>query len=129
MVVKSEGIKINAPIAFKEAQSGARILIDVRHVNEWRKTGIPKGGMEISIHDAEGIAVFVSKVSKAVSENKDIPISLICASGNRSSKAANILISSGFTDIRDVAEGMMGNYNDGPGWLARGLPVRPCTRC
>ncbi|MEE2655818.1 MAG: rhodanese-like domain-containing protein [Pseudomonadota bacterium] len=129
MVVKSEGIKIDAPIAFKEAQSGTRTLIDVRHVNEWRMTGIPSGGIEISIHDKGGLTVFISRVRKAVGEDKGTPISLICASGNRSSKAAKILIGSGFTDIRDVAEGMMGNHNDGPGWLAHGLPVRPCTRC
>jgi rhodanese-related sulfurtransferase len=128
MVWAGEAV-VAAPAANLEAQAGARMLIDVRHVTEWRQTGIPAGAKEISIHDRDGLAGFVAKVTKAVGGNKKALISLICARGVRSSKAADVLAAAGFTNIRDVREGMLGNQKDGPGWLKRRLPVRPCNNC
>jgi hypothetical protein len=31
----------------------------------------------------------------------------------------------GFARVYDVAEGLIGGWNAGPGWLKRGLPLRP----
>lgn len=120
---------VAAPAASLEAQAGTRMLIDVRHVTEWRQTGIAAGAKEISIHDRDGLAGFVVKVTKAVGGNKKAPISLICARGYRSSKAADVLAAAGFTNISDVREGMLGNQKDGPGWLNRRLPTQPCKNC
>jgi rhodanese-related sulfurtransferase len=120
---------IAAPTASLEAQTGTRMLIDVRHVTEWRRTGVPAGAKEISIHDREGLAGFVARVTQAVGGNKKAPISLICARGVRSSKAAGVLAAAGFTNISDVREGMLGNQKDGPGWLKRNLPIQVCKNC
>lgn len=108
---------------------GRRTLIDVRHVTDWRQTGIPAGAKEISGQDRSGLAGFVAKVLKAVGGDKEAPISLICAGGLRSVKAANVRVLPGFKNIHDVREGMLGNKKDGPGWLLRNLPVLPCENC
>jgi rhodanese-related sulfurtransferase len=128
MVWAGENV-VAAPSASLAAQAGTRILIDVRHVTEWRQTGVPAGAKEISIHDRDGPAGFVAKVTKVVGGNMKAPISLICARGVRSSKAADILAAAGFRNISDVREGMLGNQKDGPGWLKRRLPVQPCKNC
>lgn len=89
----------------------------------------PAGAKEISIHDREGLAGFIEKVVKAVNGRKETPIALICAQGYRSAKAAEALAAAGFKDIKNVREGMLGNPDDGPGWLKRRLPVQPCKSC
>jgi rhodanese-related sulfurtransferase len=71
----------------------------------------------------------VSKVTKIVGVNKNIPISLICARGTRSSAAAHVLSKAGFTDVKNVREGFLGNQKDGPGWLKHKLPIRTCGNC
>ncbi|NKB21753.1 MAG: rhodanese-like domain-containing protein [Alphaproteobacteria bacterium] len=120
---------VAAPQASLETQAGTRTLIDVRHVTEWRQTGVPAGAKEITIHDRAGIAGFVAKVTKVVRGNKAAPVSVICGRGVRSSRAAEALARAGFTNIRNVREGMHGNSQDGPGWITRSLPVQPCKNC
>ncbi|MBK17750.1 MAG: sulfurtransferase [Rhodospirillaceae bacterium] len=127
-VFAADGV-ITASAASLEAQAGTRILIDVRHVTEWRQTGVPANAKEITIHDPNGLTSFVSKISAAVKGDKNAPIALICARGYRSTKAAQILAQAGFKNIRDVREGMLGNRDDGPGWLKRRLPTQPCKSC
>jgi len=128
-VAQAEENVIAAPIANLEAQAGIRTLIDVRLSMEWRKTGVPVGAQEISIHDRGGVSFFVAKVIKMVGGKKNTPIALICARGVRSSKAAAVLAGAGFTNIRDVREGVLGNQKDGPGWLKHKLPTQPCRNC
>ncbi len=128
MARSADGV-VGAPLASLETQAGIRTLIDVRHVTEWCQTGVPAGAREISIHDPKGLAGFIEKVTKAVNGKKDTPITLICACGYRSAKAAQGLAAAGFDNIKDVREGMLGNPDDGPGWLKRRLPTRPCKTC
>ena len=120
---------ITAQVANFEAQGGARILIDVRTPTEWRKTGVPVGAKQFSIEGFGGTTTFVAKVTKLVGGNKNMPISLICARGTRSSRAAHVLFRAGFTNIKNVREGFLGNRKDGPGWLKHKLPIRPCRNC
>jgi rhodanese-related sulfurtransferase len=54
---------------------------------------------------------------------------LICAVGVRSSRGARILKRAGFETVYNVREGLLGNPEDGPGWLERGLPIDPCPDC
>ena len=128
-IARGEEKVITAPLANFEAHVGLRILIDVRQFTEWRKTGVPVGAKEISIDARGGEKVFVTKVTKMVGGNKDTPISLICARGVRSSKAAIVLSGAGFTNIRNVREGVLGNRKDGPGWLKHKLLTQPCKNC
>lgn len=77
---------------------------------------------------------FVKRVDTMVSErglDKDSPIYLICRSGNRSAKAANILGLAGYTQIYNVTDGYEGDKaKEGPrkgervinGWKNAGLP-------
>jgi len=55
-------------------------------------------------------------------------VALICAAGVRSSVARVLLEAEGFEHVLDIGEGMLGSGN-GPGWLARGLPVEDCGDC
>lgn len=77
---------------------------------------------------------FTARVESLVSERglgKDGPIYLICRSGNRSAKAANILGLAGYTQVYTVTDGFEGDKaKDGPrkgervvnGWKNAGLP-------
>ena len=108
--------------------AGEITLIDVRSPAEWRQTGIAEGGKPVTIHNPGGAEEFARAVLAAVGGDRNRPIALICASGNRSTRASGLLAASGFTAIFNVGEGMLGR-GDQPGWIARGLPVEPCVRC
>lgn len=114
---------IPADRAHRDAVSGAVMLIDVRSPKEWRQTGIPQGAKAISMHGPDGMDGFVARVTKAVNGRKDTPVALICARGVRSTRAGWALSGAGFTRVLNVREGVNGNWVDGPGWIARKLPV------
>ena len=128
-IARAEEKVITAPEANFEAQGGLRMLIDVRSPVEWKKTGVPVGAKQSSIEGFGGTTTFVAKVTKLVGCNKNMPISLICARGTRASAAAHILSEAGFTNIKNVREGLLGNRKDGRGWLKHKLPIRPCRNC
>lgn len=78
---------------------------------------------------------FLPEVGRRLAElglqGKDVPIILICRSGDRSSKAADRLQSAGYTQVYSVTEGFEGDTaKDGPkagqrvvnGWKNAGLP-------
>lgn len=123
------GDVIDSKAALAGVSAGEITLIDVRSPEEWRKTGLPKGAMAVTIHGPDGMAGFVANATRAVKGRKDKPVALICARGWRSWRAANALRKAGFTRIINVREGMLGNPFDGPGWLDRKLPVEPCKNC
>ena len=60
---------ITAPEAWKQAQAGKLMIIDVRSTSEWKESGIPKGAKTISYHDPGGERAFVAKVTTAVKGN------------------------------------------------------------
>jgi rhodanese-related sulfurtransferase len=119
------GDVISSKDALARVESGTVTLIDVRSVEEWRQSGVPKGAKAISIHDPGGMTAFVAKVTAAVNGRKDRPVALICARGVRSTRAEWALGKAGFTKILNVREGTLGNWVDGPGWFAQKLPVEP----
>ena len=77
---------------------------------------------------------FVSDVGKLIDTrglSKESPIILICRSGSRSAKAANILFAAGFTQVYTVTDGFEGDKaKSGPrkgervvnGWKNAALP-------
>lgn len=106
-------------------------VVDVRLPFEWAETGMPAGSTGVPLQDPGSLAVrpgFVDDLLAAVGGDKDLPIALICARGNRSAYALRLLEDAGFTAVHDIGEGMLGNER-GPGWLARDLPVEPCESC
>tara|TARA_R110000787_G_scaffold38793_27_gene97571 strand:+ start:917 stop:1375 length:459 start_codon:yes stop_codon:yes gene_type:complete len=119
---------ITAPEALSRMAKGEITLIDVRSVDEWRDSGIPKGAKPISIHDPGGMDAFVARIAAAVKGDRTRPVALICARGVRSTRADWALSEAGFTNILNVREGTLGNWFDGPGWFDRKLPVEPYDR-
>ncbi|HJW20866.1 MAG TPA: MBL fold metallo-hydrolase [Candidatus Limnocylindrales bacterium] len=98
-------------VAIREAAAGATAdptsttVLDVRQPNEWRAGVIP-GSRQI----------FVADLPSRLGElPKDRPVTVLCASGHRSSIAASVLDRAGF-DVRLVAQGGAGNW---PGPLER----------
>ncbi len=112
------GPTLDAPTAFQQAQSGEIILIDIRRPDEWQATGTGIGAHRIDLRSTD----FIEAVSKLVDGDRTRPIALICARGVRSARTANLLTESGFSQIIDIPEGMLGSA-DGPGWIASGLPL------
>ncbi len=112
-----EGAVLSAPEALAKAQAGELLLVDVRRPEEWAATGRPVGSVALDMRRAD----FTEELQR-IAGGTGRPVALICARGVRSARVANRLVEAGFTDVRDVPEGMLGSLA-GPGWLARGLPV------
>ncbi len=110
------------------AEAGELVLIDVRSPQEWRQTGVPKGARRVTIHDPGGLKGFVDAMAAAVGGDLKKPIAVICARGNRSTRAQKALSQAGFTRVFNIREGFIGGPY-GPGWVKRGLPVEPCPNC
>ena len=112
------------------AERGELTIIDIRLPAEWERTGLPAGAMAISLQDQtlQPRGDFVADVLAALANDPTRPVALICASGHRSAFAQQWLLQSGFSQVHDISEGMVGGEH-GPGWLARSLPTEPCTRC
>ncbi len=104
--------------AFELSMRGDIVLIDVRSPAEWKETGIGASARPVSMH----LPGFFEKINAIVKGDKSKPIALICATGMRSSRMQAMLIKRGYTNIIDVAEGMLGSAA-GPGWIQSGLPL------
>jgi phage shock protein E len=83
-------------------------LIDVRSPEEFQFDGHVAGARLIPL------PALVQRLTEIA---RDVPIALICRSGNRSQAAAEMLIRQGYTDISNVQGGMIA-------WRRAGLPTR-----
>ena len=112
------------------AARGELTIVDIRLPAEWERTGVPEGALAISLQDQnlQPRRDFVADVVAALANDPGRPIALICARGHRSAYARQLLLASGFTEVFDIREGVIGGEH-GPGWLARALPTEPCTLC
>lgn len=78
----------------------------------------------------EPFSDFVPEVGRRLQQKgltKDDPVVLICRSGERSSRAADLLANSGYTRVHTVVYGFEGELSDGGrrnlnGWKNAGLP-------
>jgi len=110
-------------LAHRMAQDGTLLLVDIRRPDEWQATGIGEGAHGIDMRRTD----FSAALDAVSGGDRTGPVALICARGVRSAALAARLQQSGFARVLDVPEGMLGS-RAGPGWLARGLPVRlPAT--
>jgi len=105
--------------AYAKALSGEIVLIDIRTPEEWTESGLPDVALQNDLYAPD----FIQKILAIREQNPGIPLALICRTGNRSGNASAQLYQAGLTDIIDVIEGVAGS-GVGPGWFARGLPVR-----
>ena len=84
-------------------QKGAQ-AIDVREPWEYKQGHIP-----------DAINIPLGELSSRTDELKE-PVVFVCASGNRSGRAARYLSEHGFTDVANLLGGT-------GGWKKRGLPL------
>lgn len=118
----AQSSKTLAPDAHRTAGLGEILLLDVRSEQEWRESGLPQNAVPVTIHQKGGAEAFYRAVLEAAGGDKAKPLALICATGGRSMMAQRFLTAKGFSDVRDVSEGMLGRPGL-PGWIKRGLPV------
>lgn len=106
------------------AQSGDVVLVDIRTPEEWNETGIPAAAHALDMY--EGPQEFTRKLLAIAAGDPTRRIALICRTGNRSATLQAHLATAGFTNVVDVAEGVVGG-RFGQGWLRHGLPTRPAS--
>jgi rhodanese-related sulfurtransferase len=112
------------------------VLLDVRTDAEWTFVGRPdlsglgREPVMISWQTFPGMAPnggFVEAVRRSILE-KDVPVLLLCRSGQRSKSAAIALTEAGYGDCRNISDGFEGPKDDDghrntvSGWRASGLP-------
>lgn len=114
--------------AYEMVQTGEATLIDIRHPQEWQRTGVAKGALRVEMVAPQMAGEFAQRVRKAIGGKTDKPIILICRTGHRTSLMQAALTQLGFEHVYHVSGGMMGRIG-APGWIAKGLPVEPCTQC
>jgi rhodanese-related sulfurtransferase len=112
------GPSLDPLAAHQQAEAGAILLVDIRRPDEWTATGSGQGAHRLDMRRED----FIDALSTLAGGDRSRPIALICTRGVRSASLAKALTESGFTRIINVPEGMLGS-SDGPGWIARGLPV------
>jgi rhodanese-related sulfurtransferase len=113
------GENIDAPTAHARATAGEITLIDIRRPDEWQATGIGQGAKPLDMRQDD----FAGALLRLVEGNAAAPVALICARGVRSARLSTRLAGAGFGHVINVPEGMLGAA-EGPGWIARGLPLR-----
>ena len=118
----ADGGRITPDMAHNWVSSGDVILIDIRRLDEWKDTGVPKGAVLISMHEEGGLDDFEATLKTLLEGDKSKPIAFICAGGVRSRYLQWQMEKRGFTKIYDVSEGMVGGILS-KGWIKRGLPT------
>jgi rhodanese-related sulfurtransferase len=113
------GENIDAPTAHARAMAGEITLVDIRRPDEWQATGIGEGAHPLDMRQD----AFADALLQLVGGDAAAPIAFICARGVRSARLSTRLAGAGFGHVINVPEGMLG-ASEGPGWIARGLPVR-----
>ncbi|MFN3577604.1 MAG: rhodanese-like domain-containing protein [Tabrizicola sp.] len=114
------GPTLDAAEAYRRAEAGEVLLVDIRTPEEWARTGSPAPAHRLDMRRQD----FLAALSDLTGGDPARPIALICATGGRSARLARALEQAGFSKVFDVAEGMLGS-SAGPGWIARGLPRVP----
>lgn len=112
------------------------VLLDVRTDAEWTFVGradlsaLGREPVLISWQTFPGMAPnggFVEAVRRSILE-KDVPVLVMCRSGQRSKSAAIALSEAGYADCRNISDGFEGPKDDTghrntiSGWRASGLP-------
>jgi len=121
-------------------QDPRALLIDVRSSMEYLFVGHPKGAIHIPWIDEPDWVInenFVTEVRKLAlgglkNSITDVPIILICRSGNRSDDAGKLLAEAGIKDVYHIDEGFEGKLDDKHqrstlgGWRFHQLPWEQC---
>ncbi len=104
---KLSGVKSISASDYMAFRDQSHTLLDVRQRGEW-VSGHAKGAMHVPLSE---VAAHMNNITK------DIPVVVICASGNRSAMAATKLAKAGFDTVYNFSGGM-------GAWQSAGLPVK-----
>jgi sulfur-carrier protein adenylyltransferase/sulfurtransferase len=106
----------------REAQElDGAVWVDIRELDEWQEGHIP-GAVYVTRGHLE------SRIESAV-PNRETPVVLYCAAGNRSAFAAKTLEEMGYTSVHSLAEGFTGwKRNGGEITMPRTLSPEKRTR-
>jgi rhodanese-related sulfurtransferase len=117
------------------------LLVDVRSSMEYLFVGHPQGALHVAWIDEPDWVVnkhFATEIRKLAlgglkeSSTDDVPIILICRSGNRSDEAGKVLIEAGIRNVYHIDEGFEGKLDENHhrstmgGWRFHGLPWEQC---
>ena len=117
------------------------LLVDVRSSMEYLFVGHPQGALHVPWIDEPDWVVnenFATEIRKLAlgglkeSSTDDVPIILICRSGNRSDEAGKVLIEAGIRNVYHIDEGFEGKLDENHhrstlgGWRFHGLPWEQC---
>jgi len=137
-------LKLNSVTATKAwqmcQQDPRTLLIDVRSSMEFLFVGHPTGAVHIPWIDEPDWVInknFVTEIRKLAlgglnEKADDVPIILICRSGNRSEDAGKLLMESGIKNVSHIDEGFEGKLDDDHhrsavgGWRFHNLPWEQC---
>lgn len=121
-------------------QDPRALLIDIRSSMEFLFVGHPQGALHIPWIDEPDWVInknFVTEIRKLAlgglhEAADDVPIILICRSGNRSDDAGKVLVDSGMKNVYHIDEGFEGKLDDQHhrstigGWRYHDLPWEQC---
>jgi len=142
------GLYLSAPEAYKmKSEGGAKVLfIDIRTKGEFQFVGTPtlvdqnipymeiddlagwdKKNNRYTMSPNSDFVGAVSALATRMNLGKSDPIVLICRSGDRSSRAADLLQEAGYTMVYSVVDGFEGDMSgagrrDVNGWKNANLP-------
>lgn len=122
LIVPSEALAvtdINPADAAARIESGEIVLIDIRTPPEWAQTGIAVPAYPLDMTNPQ----FLADLQALLAANPGKAPAFICRTGNRSDWLTTELEKRGLENTFNVIEGMAGS-KAGPGWIARGLPIR-----
>lgn len=123
-------VKRVSPREAKALMDDGYVYVDVRSEPEFL-AGRPTGSVNVPLFHMSPAGMSPNPDFLATMQArfpKDAKLVLGCRSGNRSLKAAEILLGAGYTDIVeqragfDGARGPFGNVTE-KGWVSEGLPV------
>tara|TARA_R110002072_G_scaffold21902_5_gene77196 strand:- start:25076 stop:25492 length:417 start_codon:yes stop_codon:yes gene_type:complete len=119
-----------------EQQDNA-VLVDVRSTMEYSFVGHPLAALHIPLKEPPSWDIqpgFVEKVRASLAacmpgnnQLNDVPVLMLCRSGQRSELAGEMLIKAGFTNVYNVLEGFEGDKDENGhrntinGWRFHGL--------
>ena len=97
------------------SQANGVLVIDIRHEDEWRDTGVIEGAKTLTAFQKNGQIHpdFQQKLFSSV-PSKTTPILLYCRSGNRTNAIGNALITQlGFSQVSHLSTGIAGWIREG----------------
>jgi rhodanese-related sulfurtransferase len=116
------------------------LLIDCRSEREFRFVGHPVGAIHLPWNDEAGRGInphFADQLKTLTGDRYDLPVALICRTGDRSVEAGKAIEAAGFSRVCSVLKGFEGDVDATGqrgkvnGWRGDGLPweTSVCTKC